>query len=483
MNRRPAASGGPPTSLFQHIRRVASRSLEGGRQAEQDARDERECRQEHHHAPVEADDRLGGEKELREQSANATEQPEAQHETADRAQRGEQDALGEELTNQAAAARAEGRAQRHFTRPQRRSRQQEIRQVGTPDHQHGADRGHHHHQRQTQLVADHAIDEAVHRRAPTLLDVGILLRDAGGNAAHLGLGALEAHAGLQPSDDGQVVEVAHHVRSIERKGHAHLRPRPIELATPRQHADDRVVVAVQRDRAPHDGRVAAELADPEAMAEHDDAIVAGTVFAGRERPADPRLHAQHVEVRRRHSRRSHLSRLAASGERERVPGPRGHGLERGRLIPPIEEVEGGDAVAQTARRLFPDLNDLVRLGIRQRLQQQPVHEAEDGDVRAQPEGQRQHRKECEPRILHERAPGVPQIGQPRHFTLRSHLRRDVPARRWQPRPDLTDPPRTLQYGWPLSRSGNATPDLRCSMTLATVRAISSAAACGGLPFG
>jgi hypothetical protein len=83
------------------------------------------------------------------------------------------------------------------------------------------------------------------------------------------------------------------------------------------------------------------------------------------------------------------------------------------LIAPVEEIQGGDAVPQSARRLLPDLDDSLSLRVGQRFQEQPVDEAEDGDVGAEPQGQCQHREQRESGVLQERPPGVSRVGQPR----------------------------------------------------------------------
>ena len=54
----------------------------------------------------------------------------------------EEQALGQELADEAAARRAERQPDRHLVTPGRRARQQQVRDVGAGDQQHQADHRH-----------------------------------------------------------------------------------------------------------------------------------------------------------------------------------------------------------------------------------------------------------------------------------------------------------------------------------------------------
>ena len=66
----------------------------------------------------------------------------------------------------------------------------------------------------------------------------------------------------------------------------------IEGAALRQHADDRVGLAVELNDPVHDGRVGAELTLPERVADDGDLVLAELILAGQERPAEGRLDAE-----------------------------------------------------------------------------------------------------------------------------------------------------------------------------------------------
>ena len=76
-------------------------------------------------------------------------------------------------------------------------------------------------------------------------------------------------------------------------------------------------------------------------------------------------------------------------------GPSGHGLERGVLALPIEEVPAAVHVAITVH-LGPDHDDAVGLVVGQRGQQRSVNDAEDGGVgaNAEREGENGDRREA-----------------------------------------------------------------------------------------
>ncbi len=192
-------------------------------------------------------------------------------------ERREHEALGQQLTHQAPAARPERGPDRHLARSQRAARQQQVGQVGAADQQHGAHRGHQHQQREPQLRPDTAIDPAIDRGPPVFLDGRILQRDAAGDLRHLGLRLLEAHAGLEPRDRVQVVEVPHRV-GREGERHEGIGPAPVELPC-RQDADDGVGFAIENDIAADDAGVGAELRLPDSLAQHEHVVLAGCVLA------------------------------------------------------------------------------------------------------------------------------------------------------------------------------------------------------------
>ena len=91
----------------------------------------------------------------------------------------------------------------------------------------------------------------------------------------------------------------------------------------------------------------------------------------------------------RHAHRAQLLGTVAA-ELQIAALVRGNCLERAGLIAHVEECAGGDREFRNVGRGFLEHPDQsIRLGIRQRLQQDAVHHAEDRRVRTDPQSQRQ----------------------------------------------------------------------------------------------
>src|SRR5260370_22825329 len=140
------------------------------------------------------------------------------------------------------------------------------------------------------------------------------------------------------------------------------------------------------------------------MAEDDHAILPPLVFIGQKRAASLGLDAVGVEIVRRDTRPTKLDRFAASGEGCGAAALSRHEVEDAVVLLPIEEVQCGDAVAIAAGRLLENTNDPIGIAIRQRLEQDPVDEAEYRGVGADAERQREDRDRGKARTLRQRPP-------------------------------------------------------------------------------
>ena len=93
------------------------------------------------------DPNFRGARQLRRQDAKRDARGPSREEQAQRAASDrQQNAFGEQLANQAAAAGAQGGANRKFSRASRGARQQEIRDIDARDQQHESDRAEQQHQ-------------------------------------------------------------------------------------------------------------------------------------------------------------------------------------------------------------------------------------------------------------------------------------------------------------------------------------------------
>ena len=131
------------------------------------------------------------------------------------------------------------------------------------------------------------------------------------------------------------------------------------------------------------------------MAEHDDLLLAGLVFGGGERPAERRPHAE--------ARRSKLAVTRAPVTRSAAPSlvrlkleywAAASAVEGRRRRAHVGEVARGHA-ARPAAVVLVDVDQPLGRGIRQRLQDDGVHRAEDRRRRADADRERQQRDERE----------------------------------------------------------------------------------------
>jgi hypothetical protein len=162
----------------------------------------------------------------------------------------------------------------------------------------------------------------------------------------------------------------------------------------RQHADHLVLAACGADAAAEYVVVTAEVRLPCRVTQHDD-VGARRVILRQQRPAEHRTDAEQREVLRVHARDAQPDRVRSAVHRLRhIVHRRGHAHIRCGLADRghFRVGERGD------RQLLARLREhrpvqpphFVRpLDVRRRAQQQPVDDAEDRRVRAEPERQRQ----------------------------------------------------------------------------------------------
>jgi hypothetical protein len=218
------------------------------------------------------------------------------------ADRGEQQALGEHLPQDARPARAERGADADLTLPIRGAREQQPGDVEAGDEQHDADHAEPH-----PAVTGDAPDLRVSfgdRREvcrTRLVRCRIVHGQARRDCLEIGAGLRAGHAGLHPAHDRQPVFTARprgrrevqDVVPLERHPERRLEQAAGALESVGHHADDREVAAVQREGAAGQRPAAAEPFVPEALGDDDRQLVA---IARTEQAPESRLRAQHVEV-------------------------------------------------------------------------------------------------------------------------------------------------------------------------------------------
>ena len=157
----------------------------------------------------------------------------------------------------------------------------------------------------------------------------------------------------------------------QRDRHLDVAHREEEVA--RRDADDRERLAVQRQAAADDRRIAAEAPLPETVGQHDDLLVAGGVVRAREQAAGRRPGAERLEEVARHAQPGHALRRPVAGE-VRVPvAEAGQRRQRLVLVAVVAELRELERVAIGRGVARPDQVEAVRILERQRPQQHAVH--------------------------------------------------------------------------------------------------------------
>ena len=337
----------------------------------------------------------------------------------------EEHVLGQELPDQIPTSRTERGTHDDLALSRDAARQREIGEVGAADQQQEASRRDQQQKDRSGLGVDQSLGVWLHHDAPALVRGREVVFDALADRVHVGARLRKRDAVFQPGKRNHPMEVARHVRRLERQRPPELHRCAVERARRRQDADDRVRLVVEKDRAVDDGRIRAELGDPHAVTDDRHLVFAQLVLTGKKRPAQCRFGAKHLEVARGHQAASELDWFGAAGQRDRVAGLRRHEVEDGVVSLPVEEVQRRDAVALASRRLLHDADDAIGVRVGERLEQHRIHEAEDRRIGADADGQRQDGDGREPRALTECAHRVTDIPeQGRHET---HLQRDAMA--------------------------------------------------------
>jgi hypothetical protein len=344
--------------------------------------------------------------------------PGRERRTGERPERGEQHALGQELPNQAAAAGPDREPDRDLALA--RARKLQVGDVDASDQEHepdGAEQDQH-------GTADRRVDagfgEGPGPGPPRIAGGPVRVRfvDLFPEHLHGALGLGHRDAGAEACDDvvrmgpalGEVLGAERHGR------HPDLRERGQAAETWGEHADDGVGAGVERDGRSHDGRVSAEAALPQTMAEERDRVRAGSgIFFRKERPADSGPDPQNREVVGSDDLTGDALRPLGSGQVER-PALIGRGTFEDLLELPegLELRVGPDHVIAGRFAVHRgnderDLHEAVRLAERKRPQERGVDDAEDGRVRADPHGKRKDGDRREPGLLAQRAHAVAQV--------------------------------------------------------------------------
>ena len=212
----------------------------------------------------------------------------------------------------------------------------------------------------------------------------------------LRLGLRQSHSRFQAAHQRHDVSPLAHIiqdgRHVEIDLRAGRKDRT-EVECLRQHANNRHGRATQIDGLSHQGRIAAKLPFPEGMAQksHRPAVV--HAFLSGEQPPQRGLNAQRVKEVSAHHKTGNRSRLVPP-DQLKVVGAGESEVARHLLKRMVSLLKLLGSVGRIGHAGFPacgilgqDPYQLLRIWKRQRSQQNRVHYAEDGDVRANSQSQ------------------------------------------------------------------------------------------------
>ena len=402
-----AVRGAATGSLAERGLRIDTTGLPRRHQAERDGRQGRHADGEDEACPIDAD-RLGGAGGQRAagQRNQALRGPPGHREPRRTAECRENQALDDELPDQAESRRAERSAERQLRAPPEAPRHQQSREVHAGNHEHHRD---HRHQESKcgPSFHDQVIVQRGNEHAVALVE-RILARELRGDDCHLGARRIDRDARLQSSVALERTRPDRpRVGGIDRERYVRVRLHESKPQPRRRDPDHREVAVAELEPSSQDARVAAESPLPERVAQHGDGRTVWPGFRLGERAADGWRHAEGLEQAGGRLRDGDLLGALAP---EQVGGnhlDQCQRLERLRARAPLEEVQRMHRDGRLRiRRLFPERDEATGIRIRQRTQQHRVDEAEDRGVCADAERQREHGDHREARALAKRAQGV-----------------------------------------------------------------------------
>ena len=229
---------------------------------------------------------------------------------------------------------------------------------------------------------------------------------------HLGAGLLMGNT-VGQSPDGQQIMRAHRPRvgGVQPQRGPHLDAVVVDIETRRHHADDHALDPVDLDRVSHQLLTRRERALPQLVGENRRRLAAGKIFLRRERPSEVGLGAQGLEEARRAGPRRNTDRRLATGDAHLTHVVGADALERGVGILKLQVFRRREPelVESQRRKRAGDEHQPIRVTVLERLQHDPVDDAEYGAVGADPERQRQDGDGGESRRLPEITEGVAQV--------------------------------------------------------------------------
>jgi hypothetical protein len=334
------------------------------------------------------------------------------------AERGDDQALNQELEHQPASRSAERRANAELAAARQAPRQLQARKVRARNEEDEAGRAGQERDRRSQGPAALGVERhdrgggvlvAIRKEEAVLACRGLHVRD----------GLLDRHARFQAGDEPEVVSAV--VGGFRwRQGHAEPRVdrrAGREAKGRRHHADNGVRIPGKPNRSAHHVRVAAEALPPQGLAQ-DGGRVSGPHVRIGQCATQERRHAEDREVAAGDHPHVELRGIARAGEihgrPKRVVGRKA--IEGTRVALPVDEVAGRHGVGLVTTVLsvgLPDPDEPIGMGIGEWLQDHLPRDAKHRGIGADPERQRQNRSGGKSRLLPKAAKGISDVVEDR----------------------------------------------------------------------
>src|SRR3984957_15780223 len=324
----------------------------------------------------------------------------------------EQRAFRQELPENSPPARTQRNSQCDLAFADGGAREHQVRDIGASNQQnkrHGCEEK----QQARAQRADQLVVKANHADSILLVNRRVLFFQLLLNSCHFGVGLGDGHAIFQPRKNYQLVILAIELRAIKRKRLPQLEIRKcaIKRKASRQDSDDRERLFIKQNRLAQNSRIAAVAALPQTITQEDDLFMTGLFIVGRKIAADHWSDAQHAKEIPGYLRTPNSFGIAAACNREGQRARGGKFQENMIHVAPIQKFSsrGGAARDGAVRVGLPKSDDTVGIRKRQRFKQNSVHDAENYDVRANPDRQSQNGDRREARVSPQHARAITQI--------------------------------------------------------------------------
>jgi len=172
--------------------------------------------------------------------------------------------------------------------------------------------------------------------------LGVLFFEVESNGIHVGLCAFNSRRSFQPPINVQIVKLTIELIGPESQGHPEVYSSRQEAELGWRHPDDNVILIIEPNAFSYDVAIALESTLPQSMAQDNDPVSSWIFFFRHESATDERIDTQDLEQAGRAEYAQHLLWLTLIRKIEHRAIHGHEGVEDLILIPPTDELCGGD---------------------------------------------------------------------------------------------------------------------------------------------